>query len=165
MQRVREIRLDCDNDAVLLVVEQQGGIACHTGRHRCFFQRLEGDAWRVVEPVLKDPKAIYGDMTTCLQRVASTIAAHRNADPVQSYVATLFAKGKDAIIKKIGEEATEAVMAAKDGDKIRLTAELADLWFHCLVLLECMGLGPDDVLTELERREGISGLAEKAARG
>jgi phosphoribosyl-AMP cyclohydrolase len=61
VQRVREIRLDCDNDAVLLVVEQQGGIACHTGRHRCFFQRLEGDAWRVVEPVLKDPKAIYGD--------------------------------------------------------------------------------------------------------
>ena len=100
-----------------------------------------------------------------LQRVASTIAAHRNVDPVQSYVATLFAKGNDAIIKKIGEEATEAVMAAKDGDKIRLTAELADLWFHCLVLLESMGLGPDDLLTELERREGISGLAEKAARG
>ena len=61
VQRVREIRLDCDNDAVLLVVEQQGGIACHTGRHRCFFQRLEDGAWRVVEPVLKDPKAIYGD--------------------------------------------------------------------------------------------------------
>ena len=61
VQRVREIRLDCDNDTVLLVVEQQGGIACHTGRHRCFFQRLEGGAWRVVEPVLKDPKAIYGD--------------------------------------------------------------------------------------------------------
>ena len=99
-----------------------------------------------------------------LQRVASTIAAHRNVDPVQSYVATLFAKGNDAIIKKIGEEATEAVMAAKDGDKIRLTAELADLWFHCLVLLESMGLGPDDLLTELERREGTSGLAEKAAR-
>jgi phosphoribosyl-ATP pyrophosphohydrolase len=100
-----------------------------------------------------------------LQRIASTIAAHRNIDPVQSYVATLFAKGKDAIIKKVGEEATEAVMAAKDGDKIRLTAELADLWFHCLVLLECMGLGPDDLLAELERREGTSGLAEKAARG
>jgi phosphoribosyl-ATP pyrophosphohydrolase len=100
-----------------------------------------------------------------LQRVASAIAAHRNIDPVQSYVATLFAKGEDAIIKKVGEEATEAVMAAKDGDKIRLTAELADLWFHCLVLLEYMGLGPDDLLAELERREGTSGLAEKAARG
>ena len=59
-QRVLEIRLDCDNDAVLLLVEQEGGIACHTGRRRCFFQRLEGDVWRTVEPVLKDPKAIYG---------------------------------------------------------------------------------------------------------
>jgi phosphoribosyl-AMP cyclohydrolase len=59
-QRVLEIRLDCDNDAVLLLVEQEGGIACHTGRRRCFFQRLEGDAWRTVEPVLKDPKVIYG---------------------------------------------------------------------------------------------------------
>ena len=61
VQRVRAIRLDCDNDTILLVVEQQGGIACHTGRHRCFYQQLEGGAWRVVEPVLKDPKAIYGD--------------------------------------------------------------------------------------------------------
>ena len=60
VQQVREIRLDCDNDAILLVVEQQGGIACHTGRRRCFFQRLEDGAWRIVEPVLKDPKAIYG---------------------------------------------------------------------------------------------------------
>lgn len=60
LQRVREIRIDCDNDAVLLLVEQVGGIACHTGRHRCFFQRLEDGAWRTVEPVLKDPKVIYG---------------------------------------------------------------------------------------------------------
>ena len=61
VQRVREIRLDCDSDAVLLVVEQEGGIACHTGRERCFYQKLEGDAWHDVEPVLQDPKAIYGD--------------------------------------------------------------------------------------------------------
>ena len=61
VQRVREIRLDCDDDAILLVVEQQGGIACHTGRERCFYKRLDGDAWREVEPVLRDPKAIYGD--------------------------------------------------------------------------------------------------------
>jgi len=99
-----------------------------------------------------------------LRRLAATIAAHRSADPVQSYVATLFAKGDDAIIKKVGEEATEAVMAAKDGDKIRLTAELADLWFHCLVLLVRYGMGPEDVLAELERREGVSGLQEKASR-
>ena len=100
-----------------------------------------------------------------LRRLAAKIEAHRHADPVRSYVATLFAKGDDAIIKKIGEEATEAVMAAKDGDKIRITSELADLWFHCLVLLARFGLGPQDVLAELERREGVSGLDENAARG
>jgi phosphoribosyl-ATP pyrophosphohydrolase len=99
-----------------------------------------------------------------LQRIATTIAEHRNADPVKSYVATLFARGDDAIIRKIGEEATETVMAAKDGDKIRLTAEIADLWFHCLVLLERFGMGPEDVLAELGRREGLSGLDEKASR-
>jgi len=59
-QRVREIRLDCDSDAILLIVEQEGGIACHTGRHRCFFQRLDNGVWRTVEPVIKDPKVIYG---------------------------------------------------------------------------------------------------------
>ena len=99
-----------------------------------------------------------------LQRLTATIAARRGADPATSYVATLFAKGDEAMIKKIGEEATEAVMAAKDGDKIRLTAELADLWFHCLILLVRHGMGPEDVLAELERREGVSGLDEKASR-
>ena len=105
--------------------------------------------------------------STCgevLQRLAATIAARRGAEPATSYVATLFAKGDDAMIKKIGEEATEAVMAAKDGDRLRLTAEIADLWFHCLVVLVKHGLGPADVCAELARREGVSGLEEKAAR-
>jgi phosphoribosyl-ATP pyrophosphohydrolase len=97
-------------------------------------------------------------------RLARTIATRRGADPATSYVATLFAKGDEAMVKKIGEEATEAVMAAMDGDKIRLTAEIADLWFHCLVVLVNNGLGPEDVFAELARREGISGLQEKAAR-
>src|SRR5438128_5572845 len=99
-----------------------------------------------------------------LARLAATIEARKAADPKSSYVASLFARGDDAILKKIGEEATEAVMAAKDGDKIRITGEVADLWFHCLVLLARYGLGPQDVLGELERREGVSGLEEKAAR-
>jgi phosphoribosyl-ATP pyrophosphohydrolase len=99
-----------------------------------------------------------------LQRLTATIARRRGADPATSYVATLFAKGDDAMIKKIGEEATEAVMAAKDGDKLRLTAEIADLWFHCLVVLVRHGLGPAEVCAELARREGASGLEEKAAR-
>ena len=99
-----------------------------------------------------------------LARVAATIAARRGADPGSSYVASLFAKGDDAILKKIGEEATETVMAGKDGDPVRITAEVADLWFHCLVLLARHGLSPADVLAELARREGTSGLAEKAGR-
>ena len=94
-----------------------------------------------------------------------TLAARKGADPASSYVAALFAKGDDAILKKIGEEATETVMAAKDDDKIAIVREIADLWFHCLVLLARHGLGPADVLAELERREGLSGHAEKAARG
>src|SRR5438132_14303096 len=99
-----------------------------------------------------------------LARIAATIAARKDAAPGASYVASLFARGDDAILKKIGEEATEAVIAAKDGDKIRITAEVADLWFHCLVLLVRHGLSPADVLSELARREGTSGHAEKAAR-
>ena len=93
------------------------------------------------------------DRDDVLDRLCATIASRRGADPSASYVASLFAKGDDAIVKKIGEEATETVMAAKDGDKIRLVAEVADLWFHCLVLLAQHGLGIDDVRSE-ERRVG-----------
>lgn len=100
-----------------------------------------------------------------LARVAATVVARRGADPASSYVAALFAKGDDAILKKIGEEATEAVMAGKDGVPDRIVSEVADLWFHCIVLLARHGLAPADVTAELARREGTSGHAEKAARG
>jgi len=99
-----------------------------------------------------------------LARLAATIESRKGADPATSYVAALLAKGEDAVLKKIGEEATETVMAAKDGDKIAVVAEVADLWFHCLVLLARHGLGPTDVLRELARREGVSGHAERASR-
>ena len=99
-----------------------------------------------------------------LARLAATIESRKAADPGSSYVASLFAKGGDAILKKIGEEATETVMASKDGVAARVTSEVADLWFHCLVLLAHHGLTPADVLAELERREGRSGHDEKAAR-
>ena len=99
-----------------------------------------------------------------LARVAATIAARTDADPGTSYVAALLADGENGVLKKIGEEATETVLAAKDSDKIGPIAEVADLWFHCLVLLVRHGLGPDDVLRELARREGVSGHAEKASR-
>jgi phosphoribosyl-ATP pyrophosphohydrolase len=99
-----------------------------------------------------------------LARLAAVVEARRAADPDQSYVARLTAKGVDAILKKVGEEATEVVMAGKDGDRARLTAEVADLWFHCLIALAQFGLEPADVLAELRRREGQSGLEEFALR-
>jgi phosphoribosyl-ATP pyrophosphohydrolase len=99
-----------------------------------------------------------------LARLAAVIESRRGGDPNQSYVARLFAKGPDAILKKIGEEATEVVMAAKDGDRARLTGEIADLWFHSMIALAQYGLTPADVLAELERREGQSGLEEFALR-
>lgn len=99
-----------------------------------------------------------------LARLAAVIESRRGGDPDKSYVARLFAKGPDAILKKIGEEATETVMAAKDGDRQRIVAEMADLWFHAMVALAAFGLKPQDVLDELARREGLSGLEEMAMR-
>jgi phosphoribosyl-ATP pyrophosphohydrolase len=99
-----------------------------------------------------------------LQRLGETIAARKGGDPAASYVAGLFAKGEDAILKKIAEEAAETVLAAKGGDKLHLVRETADLWFHTLVLLAWHGLKPEDVIAELRRREGVSGIDEKASR-
>lgn len=100
-----------------------------------------------------------------LTRLSAVVAGRRGGDPDKSYVARLLARGEDAILKKIGEEATEAVMAGKDGARERIVAEFADLWFHSLIALEHYGLTAADVLAELARREGLSGLDEKAARG
>lgn len=102
-----------------------------------------------------------------LARVADTLATRRpdqGGDPQTSYVAKLLSKAPDAFLKKIGEEATELVMAAKDGQPDRIVSETADLWFHCLVMLTHYNLRPEDVLAELARREGLSGLEEKARR-
>jgi phosphoribosyl-ATP pyrophosphohydrolase len=99
-----------------------------------------------------------------LQRLAEVIESRRQGDPDKSYVARLFHKGTDAILKKVGEEATETVMAAKDGDRQKIVYEVADLWFHSMIALAQFGLTPADVLAELERREGLSGLEEFAAR-
>ncbi len=103
-------------------------------------------------------------MNTILQQLAEVLEERKSAEPDSSYVASLYAKGLDAILKKVGEEATETVMAAKDGDRDKIIYETADLWFHTLVMLAQQGLGPDDVLAELARRFGLSGLEEKAAR-
>ncbi|NCC27388.1 MAG: phosphoribosyl-ATP diphosphatase [Gammaproteobacteria bacterium] len=104
-------------------------------------------------------------MNDLLERLSEVLEARKDADPGSSYVAGLYSKGLDAILKKIGEEATETVMAAKDGVPEKIVHEVADLWFHTLVLLAQQDLGPADVLAELDRRFGLSGLDEKAGRG
>jgi len=104
-------------------------------------------------------------MNDILERLSRILEARKQADPDSSYVAGLYARGLDAILKKIGEEAAETLLAAKDGVPDRIVHEVADLWFHTLVLLAQQGLGPDAVLQELDRRFGRSGLEEKARRG
>ncbi|MBK1694227.1 phosphoribosyl-ATP diphosphatase [Chromatium weissei] len=103
-------------------------------------------------------------MNDILTRLAAILEERKTADPASSYVAKLYAKGLDAILKKIGEEATETVMAAKDGIPDKIIYEIADLWFHTLILLAQQNLKPEQVLNELDRRFGLSGLQEKAQR-
>jgi phosphoribosyl-ATP pyrophosphohydrolase len=99
-----------------------------------------------------------------LDRLAQTLEARKQADPQSSYVAKLYHKGLDAILKKVAEEAAETIMAAKDGVREKIIYETADLWFHSMVLLAQQGIHPDEILNELARREGLSGIVEKASR-
>ncbi len=103
-------------------------------------------------------------MSNVLQQLAEILEQRKLESADKSYVASLYAKGTNAILKKIGEEAAETIIAAKDGDKQQIIYETADLWFHCMVLLAEQNLSPDDVLNELQRRFGLSGLDEKAQR-
>jgi len=103
-------------------------------------------------------------MSDVLQQIAEVLESRKQQSADESYVASLYAKGLDTILKKIGEEATETVIAAKSGDKDQIIYETADLWFHTMVMLANAGLSPDDVLNELSRRVGISGHEEKASR-
>jgi phosphoribosyl-ATP pyrophosphohydrolase len=103
-------------------------------------------------------------MSDVLTQLAEVLESRKGASPDSSYVAGLYDKGLDAILKKVGEEATETVMAAKDGNPEKIIYETADLWFHTLVMLANQGLGPQQVLDELQRRFGLSGLDEKASR-
>ena len=104
-------------------------------------------------------------MSDVLNKLAAVLEARKGADPQSSYVAGLYAKGLDAILKKVGEEATETVLAAKTGERAKIVHETADLWFHTLIMLAQTWLKPDDILSELERRFGKSGIEEKSQRG
>jgi phosphoribosyl-ATP pyrophosphohydrolase len=103
-------------------------------------------------------------MSDILQQLAQVLEQRKLEPPEKSYVASLYSKGLDTILKKIGEEATETIIAGKGGDKQQIVYETADLWFHCMILLADQGLGPEDVLNELQRRFGLSGLDEKSQR-
>lgn len=153
-QRLVELRLDCDGDTILLRVIQEGP-ACHTGEQTCFFLGNPGaGGWQRQAP----------PAGSILQSLQATIQARRAADPGQSYVAQLLHSGQDRILKKVGEESAEFLIACKNREAAPIVAEAADLLFHLMIALEEQGLHIDAVLGELARREGLSGLAEKAAR-
>ncbi|HWP35166.1 MAG TPA: bifunctional phosphoribosyl-AMP cyclohydrolase/phosphoribosyl-ATP diphosphatase HisIE [Thermodesulfobacteriota bacterium] len=154
--RVREVRLDCDRDTVLLAVEPAGP-ACHTGARSCFVEAVEAD------PALA--AATHARVLAArLARLAATIEARRGASPERSYVASLLEGPEDRLWKKLVEEAAEAALAAKSGDRDGLVREMADLWFHALVALARAGVPAEAVAEELARREGVGGLVERAAR-
>ncbi len=118
--------------------------------------------WGNIDTLLE--AKVRNQMSEVLHRLAAIIEARKQADPKVSYVAKLLAEGRDAIVKKVGEEATETIVAGNNGEPAALVHETADLWFHTLVLLADCGLGPEEVLEELERRFGTSGLDEKLSR-
>ncbi|ATU46485.1 bifunctional phosphoribosyl-AMP cyclohydrolase/phosphoribosyl-ATP pyrophosphatase [Acinetobacter junii] len=183
-QTVYEIRLDCDADVIILQIEQHGGIACHTGRESCFYRKLTPQGWEIVDAQLKDPTAIYGasakvethehnhsEQVDVLGYLGRLMQERKNAAADSSYIASLYKKGINKILEKVGEESVESIIAAKDyaalaslENKHDLIYEVADLWFHSIVMLGYFDLDPQEVLDELARRQGLSGLVEKANR-
>lgn len=166
LQRVKEIRLDCDGDALLLRVEQEG-VACHLGYRTCFFRRvgetLEGSP--PVEGQVVDPQAVYGPSSQVLEEVYQTIMHRKRERPRGSYVASLMEQGEGHVLKKIREEASELLRAAKDGRQAEVIYELADLWFHCLVLLGLQEIPLGQLWREFEGRMGRKKADYPSKRG
>jgi phosphoribosyl-ATP pyrophosphohydrolase/phosphoribosyl-AMP cyclohydrolase len=162
VQKVREIRFDCDADCLLITVEQEGA-ACHTGHRSCFYRVWEEGGARSCGEKIVDAAAIYGQQDI-LDALYHVIQERRQNPSEKSYVASLFAKGLDKILGKIGEEATETAVAGKGGNPKEVVYEVADLFFHTLVLLGYYNLPPERIYAELRRRFGISGIAEKESR-
>ena len=172
-QEIKAAFLDCDNDTLLLKVVQNGGAACHTGARSCFFNEINLENLEISDQKSEVKKPSYG----VIDELYHVIEDRKlNADPQTSYVASLFKKGENQILKKVGEEATELVMAAKelsfakqtkqDEQKAKndLIYEAADLCFHTLVALSSHNIHPDAVKNELARRFGMSGIEEKRSR-
>ena len=162
VQKVREIRYDCDGDTLLIKVEQVGA-ACHTGRRSCFYSVWD-DSKLVIdgEPEVNAAQ-VYGEKDI-LDAVYHVIQDRRRNPSEKSYVHSLFTKGLDKILSKIGEEATETAVAGKGGDRDEVIYEVADLFFHTLILLGYYDLPPERIYAELRRRFGLSGIEEKESR-
>lgn len=158
-QNVEDIFIDCDNDTLLLTIEQIGGIACHTGRKSCFFTKLDTD--EVVSSVDEVATAKY----SVIDKLYHTLKEKKTADPKTSYTASLLAKGENGYLKKVVEEAGEFCFAVKDDNKDEIIHECADLVYHTLVALVDKGLDPDRVKQELTKRFDKSGIEEKNSRG
>jgi phosphoribosyl-AMP cyclohydrolase / phosphoribosyl-ATP pyrophosphohydrolase len=155
LQRVREIRLDCDGDAVLLQVEQHKA-ACHLGYRSCFFRRVKGDLMPSAPIMAKAfrPEAVYGPSSQVLDTVYQTILDRTKKPPPGSYVASLLQQGEEKILKKIVEEASEVLLSAKKGRRQEMVYEVVDLWFHTLVLLGTRRIPLDRLWREFEARAG-----------
>jgi phosphoribosyl-ATP pyrophosphohydrolase/phosphoribosyl-AMP cyclohydrolase len=157
LQHVKEVYLDCDQDTVLLKIIQDGGAACHTGRKSCFFNRVD---------ICERPSEIVNEISSysITDKIYHIIQERKIANPETSYVASLFKKGENSVLKKVVEEAGEFCFAIKDNKNDDIVYEAADLVFHMLVALGLKNINPDLVKQELERRFGLSGIEEKNSR-
>jgi len=158
-QNIEDIFIDCDNDTLLLTIEQVGGIACHTGRKSCFFTKLDTD--EVVSKVDESATAKY----SVIDKLYHTLKEKKTADPKTSYTASLLSKGENSYLKKVVEEAGEFCFAVKDNNKDEIIHECADLVYHTLVALVDKGIDPDRIKQELTKRFDQSGIEEKNSRG
>ncbi len=158
IQKVEDIFIDCDNDTILLLVEQVGGAACHTGRESCFFTKLESS--KIISEVKEEATQNYSVIDTLYH----TLQERKNSDPSTSYTSSLYQKGENAILKKVIEEAGEFCFAVKDSSSDDIIYEAADLTYHTLVALSYKNIDPDRVKNELKKRFGQSGIEEKNNR-
>ncbi len=157
-QIIKDFFIDCDNDTILIKVEQVGGVACHTGRKSCFFTKLDTD--KVVSQPNEDATKNY----SVIDKLYHELLERKNTDPKTSYTASLLQKGENSYLKKIVEEAGEFCFAIKDNDKKEIVYEAADLVYHCLIPLIDKNIHPDQIKEELKRRFGMSGIEEKNSR-
>ena len=156
-QEIVSFFIDCDNDTLLIKVNQEG-VACHTGRKSCFFTELQSG--EITSDVEVNTAAAYGVIDTLYH----TIQERKNADPATSWTAKLLSKGENTILKKVVEEAGEYCFAHKDNDESEMVYEAADLTYHMLVALASKNISPDRIKQELARRFDMSGIAEKNSR-